>query len=301
MQLLPDAVHVSKLNAKAAGTSWTGSVDLPRGCGTPDACLVHFSLNTKQVDLSNIHSWLNPNAKRPWYRVLTSTSESRPAWWTSVHAVGRISADEFHLHNLKATHISSNLTIEHAKLQFSALGADLLGGKYRGEWKVEFANKPAICAGTGTLTAISLSTIAEAMNDGWVAGLADGSYEIKGPCLADFWEKADGNVHVEVRDGLFPHILFADSTEPLRASEIKGKARLHAGDIEIANTQLVSSDGTYQLTGTVSLDRQMNLKLTRISNNPDNAGYSISGTLETPRITALTRTEQARLKTPPSQ
>ena len=302
MQLLPEAVHVSKMNARAAGSLWTGSVDLPRGCGTPDACLAHFSLSTKSVDLGKINNWLNPNVtKRPWYQVLTSNSESHPAWWTSVRAVGRISADEFHVHNIDATLVSANLMMERGKLQFSAVRADLLGGSSTGEWKVEFANKPAICSGTGTLAGVSLSTIADAMNDGWVEGLADGSYEVKGPCLADFWEKADGNVHVEVRDGIFPHILFADSTEPLRASEIKGKARLHAGDIEISETQLVSSDGIYRVAGTVSLDREMNLKLTRISNNPDNAGYSISGPLETPRITALIRTEQARLKAPSSQ
>lgn len=301
MQLLPDAVHVLKLNAKAAGASWTGSVELPRGCGTPDACLAHFSLNTKQLHLSNINDWVNPNAKRSWYQVLTSTSQDRPAWWTRVHAVGRISTDEFQVRNIEATRVSTNLTIEHGKLQLSGLNADLLGGKYKGEWKVEFANKPAICTGTGTLTDISLATIAEAMNDGWVTGFADGNYEVKGPCLADFWEKADANVHVEVRDGIFPHILFADNTEPLRASEIKGKAHLHGGAIEIGDTELVSRDGTYRLTGTVSLDRQVNMKLTRVSNNPDNFGYSISGTLETPRISALTRTEQARLKTPPAQ
>ncbi len=31
MQLLPDGVRVGKLNAKAAGTLWTGSLEMPRG------------------------------------------------------------------------------------------------------------------------------------------------------------------------------------------------------------------------------------------------------------------------------
>ncbi|HKU24784.1 MAG TPA: AsmA family protein [Candidatus Sulfotelmatobacter sp.] len=301
LQLMPEVIHLSKLNAKAGGSLWTGSVDLPRGCGTPDACLAHVSLNTKRLDLSGINTWLNTGAiKHPWYQVLTSTLESRPAWWTSVHAVGRIAADVFYLHNVQATRVSANLSMEQGKLQLSGFNADLLGGKYKGEWKVEFANKPALCTGTGTLTGISLATIAESMNDGWVAGSADGSYEVKGPCV-EFWQKAEGVMHVQVRDGILPHILLAGSTEPLRASELKGKAHLQGGDIEISDTQMISPDGTYGLTGTVSLDRQVNLRLTRVPNQQENAGYTISGTLETPRITALTRTEQARLKTPPSQ
>ena len=88
---LPDAVHVVRLNANAAGTAWTGSVDLPRGCGTPDACPVHFALNTNKTALSDLQEWLNPNPrKRPWYRVLTMGGEARPAWWTTLQPAAEL-------------------------------------------------------------------------------------------------------------------------------------------------------------------------------------------------------------------
>ncbi len=54
MHLLPDEVRVAKLTAKAADASWTGSLEMPRGCGTPGACEVHFVLNANQIALSEL-------------------------------------------------------------------------------------------------------------------------------------------------------------------------------------------------------------------------------------------------------
>lgn len=297
MQLLPDAVHVVRLNAKAAGTSWTGSLDLPRGCGTPDACPVHFVLNSNHVTLRDVQEWINPGAKkRPWYRVLGPSSDTHPAWLTGLRATGHISVDRFQVQAVEATHASANVNLENGKLQFAALNADLLDGKHRGEWKVDFSKKPAICVGSGNFSDVSLAAISNAMNDEWVAGIANASYELKGTWPADFWQSVEGKMHVEIRDGLFPHVLIGDGTQPLQARHINGQARLHNGEIEITDTELVSPEGTYQLSGTASLNREVDLKLTRIPNSPTSVGYSIGGTLEAPRVAPLSGTEQARLK-----
>jgi hypothetical protein len=302
MQLQPDAVHILKLNAKAAGTSWMGSMQLPRGCGTPDACTVQFSLNTNKVSLSDINEWVNPGSKkRPWYRVLGGNSDSRPAWWTTLHASGRITAERVQVHGIEATHVSSTVNLEDGRLRLSGLNADLLEGKHRGEWKLDFAKAPAVCAGTGNLMAVSLSAMASAMNDGWIAGTANAGYEVKGTCATDFWQVADGKLRIEVADGTFPHVMVGDGTEPLQASELNGEARLHGGKLEIADMQLTAPEGTYQLTGTASLNRQLDLKLTRLAGGPINAGYSIGGSLESPRVAPLSGAEQAGMKSLPTK
>ena len=297
IQLLADTVHVARLNANAAGTTWTGSVDLPRGCGTPDACPVHFALNTNKVRLSDVLESLNPNSrKRPWYRVLTMGGVAHPTWWTTLHASGRFTAGSFQIHGIEATHISATLNVQDGKVRVAGLTADVLQGKYRGDWNVNFLKTPAICAGTGELADISLAAIADAMNDGWVAGTANANYELKAPCPADFWSSAEAKLHVDVTDALFPHVIIGDGSEALQASHIKGQARLHDGQIEITDTHLNSPDGTYDLTGTASLKRDVDLKLTRISTGPAEPGYRIGGTLEAPRVAPLSRTEQAQLK-----
>lgn len=297
MQLLADAVHVVRLNANAAGAAWTGSLDLPRGCGTPDGCALHFTLNTNKVALSDLQQWLNPKSrKRPWYRVLTMGGEARPTWWTTLHASGRVTAGRFQIHGIEATHVSANLNVQDGRLRVAGLTADVLQGKYRGDWNVNFLKTPAVCSGTGDLAGISLAAIADVMNDGWVAGTANASYDLKAPCSADFWPSAEAKLHVEVTDALFPHVMIGNGSEALQASHLEGQARLHDGQIEITDTHLISPDGIYDLTGTASLEREVDLKLTRTSNAPAEPGYRIGGTLEAPHVAPLSRTEQAQLK-----
>lgn len=296
MQLVPDAVHLVHLNANAAGTTWTGSVDLPRGCGISANCPVHFALGANKVVLSTVKEWLNPTSKkRPWYQVLAA-NEARPAWWTSLHASGRITAGRLQVHGLDASHVSANVNVEDGKLRLTGITADLLQGRHRGEWKVDFSKAPATCTGTGDLAGISLAVIASAMNDAWIAGTANATYELKGPCPGNFWSAAEGKLHVEVKDGIFPHVMVGDGSEALQASRIQGEARLHAGQIEISNTQLILPEGIYELTGTASLKRDVDLKLRRVSNEPAELGYKISGTLEAPRVAPLSHPEQAQLK-----
>jgi hypothetical protein len=297
LQLLPEAVHVSRMNARAAGTTWTGSLEMRRGCGTPAACPVRFALNTRQVATSDISAWTNPGPrKRPWYQVLAPSREATPSALGSLHASGRVTAEHVLLHGVDATHVSVTISLENGKLQFSDLNANLLGGEHRGDWKIDFGAKAAICKGSGTLSGVALAELAGAMNDDWVTGTGNASYEVKGTCPADFWKSADGSLRAEIRDGVFPHISLADGAEPLQVTRLSGQAQLHDGKIEITETKLDSPDGTFQLTGTASLQREVDLKLTRVSNIPTNSGYTIGGTLSEPHITPLTSAEQAQLK-----
>jgi hypothetical protein len=48
------------------------------------------------------------------------------------------------------------------------------------------------------------------------------------------------------------------------------------------------------------LQREIEVKMTHVPGGA-NTGYTISGTLDAPLVTPLTRTEQARLKTLPTK
>jgi len=88
-----------------------------------------------------------------------------------------------------------------------------------------------------------------------------------------------------------PHIALASDEGPLRVTRWQGHARLRAGKIEIEQGKLVSPSGAYEMTGTASLGRALDLKLTRAG-----AGYSITGTLAEPRVEMSTAETQAQLK-----
>jgi hypothetical protein len=214
----------------------------------------------------------------------------------SLQASGRVTAEHVLIQGIDSTHVSANFSLGNGKLQLSEINANLLGGEHHGEWRVDFGAKGALCKGNGTFSGVALAELAAAMHDDWLNGVGNASYEVKGPCPADFWKSSDGTLRADITGGVFPHISLGDNTEPLQVTRMSGVAQFHGGKIEISETKLDSPDGTFQLTGAVSLQREVDLKLTRVSSSPGTSGYTIGGTLSEPRIAPLTSAEQAQLK-----
>jgi uncharacterized protein involved in outer membrane biogenesis len=299
MQLLPDEVRIRRLNATAAGTSWSGSLTAPRGCGTPAACQAHFKLHANQIALGGLRDWVSPSPKeRPWYRVLERNAQAGPPFLMNVRASGELVVDHLQVQRLEATRVSAKVSLDSGKLQISELNANLLGGQHRGEWQADFTVKPAVCKGGGTLTDASLADVSDAMNDKWVSGIANATYDVKGPCPAEFWTSAEGLLEFDMRDGVLPHLSFGEDAEPVKVTRFAGQARLQAGQIEMTDTSLHSPDGKFQLSGTATLKGELDLKLARTPNAASAAaGYTVTGTLAEPRVIPLISPEtQANLK-----
>ena len=301
--LLPGVVRIAKLNANAAHAAWTGSLELPRGCGTPGACAVRFNLSANEVSFSQVSQWVNPGPKKqPWYRLLSSSISSAPSILASLRASGKVSAGRLVIRDLALTHVSANVNLDSKKLRFSEIRGDVLGGKQRGEWQVDFSVKPPVYTGKGVVTGISLGPLS-ATKDEWIAGTADGSYEMTGTGSTggEFWQSAKGAVHFEMRNGTLPHISLGESAEPLKVGRFEGSARLRDFTLELQEGELDSPEGLFRVSGTASLGRDLDLKLERspaadpASSTP--AGYAITGTVTDPRVVALTSPEtRAQLK-----
>jgi hypothetical protein len=304
LKLLPDETRVEKLNAQAADAHWTGSIALPRGCGAPGACMVHFNLNTEEVGLEKLHEWLSAQPReRRWYQVLSATEPAAPTFLQSLRASGKVSAGRLRIHNLLANKVSASLELERGKLKVSGWRADVLGGKHQGDWQVDFAEENPVYAGSGSFSAISLGQIADTMHDPWIAGTATGTYQIEasGADSAAFWQTAEGELQFDMRDGLLPHIALSSDEGPLHVIRWQGDARLRHGKIEIPYGKLISPAGAFEISGSASLGRLLDLKLARDTDvKPGQAGtmiYSITGTVAEPLITRTVAPEtQAQLK-----
>jgi hypothetical protein len=303
LQLLPDEARVKELNALVAGAHWTGSLELPRGCGTAGACLVRFNLNTEETALGDLYKELSSQpSRRRWYQMLTS-AEAAPTFLESLRGAGNVSVGRLRIHNLIANRVSASLELERGKLKISDLRADLLGGKHRGEWKADFTAAPAMYTASGMVTGTSLQQIAVAMHDPWISGTADWTYRISASCAdaAAFWESAEGELQFGMRDGVLPHISLTGDEGPLQVVRWQGRANLLDGKIEIEKSKLISAAETYEISGSASLGQVLDLKLAK-STDPKPAGagamvYSITGPLREPRVELIPTPEtQARLK-----
>jgi hypothetical protein len=123
-----------------------------------------------------------------------------------------------------------------------------------------------------------------------IAGAVDASYEVKGTCKG-FWDVAEGSLQFDWRDGILPRVQIGDDPGALKITRMTGDARLKQGEFAIENGKLDSAAGKFQVSGTATLSRELNLKLARVGG----PGYAITGTLAEPTVTAVTGAEQARV------
>jgi hypothetical protein len=180
------------------------------------------------------------------------------------------------------------------------LTADLLGGKHRGAWQADFSVRPPVCGGSGNVSGASLAILAASMTagaetDSSMTGTANAAYELKGNCPSEFWPSAEGTWTFDIRDGSFPRITLAEDGGPLRVARLAGKARLHGEALEIKDAKLESAIGKFELSGSASFKREIDLKLSRTG--ATGAGYAVTGTLAAPHVAPLSGSEtQAQLK-----
>ena len=300
--LSKDEARMEKLKARIANAHWAGVVSLPRGCGIPGACAASFELKTDQVALSGLRDGLQPpKADRRWYQVLAS-QPAAGSFLQNLRARGTISAGRMLIHNVAARQVSAALDLKQGTLKISDLTAEVLGGKHHGNWQIDFSGNLPVYTGSGTLTAISLGEMANAMHDPWISGSASGEYQLKvsGTDPAAFWKSADGTLRFNIWDGLLSHIALNGDGPPLRIGQWRGRIQLRDGKIEIERGKLTSPLGVYDVSGTASIKRELDFKLSQDSEAGDHAqpvAYTVTGTLAAPHVTVVAPPQtQARLK-----
>ena len=295
IELTPGAAEVRKVSASAAGNAWRGSLTIPRPCDTPRACVIGFDLHTDEFVTDNLAALVNAvPGKQPWYRFLSSPAQSKP-YLASIHAAGRLTAGRVLIHNLVANRVSAEVELEQGRLQLSNLRAEVLGGRHTGEWLVDFTVNPPTYRGNGTLEKVALGQVAEAMHDAWITGTANVEYRAatQGWTKTELLSHANAGFQMEARDGSLPHLTLAGESSPLRVNRFTGQLLLRAGKFEIEAGKLQTPGGIYQLSGTASLGRVLDIKLAREGAR----GFNITGTLNQPRVTLNTTPEtQAALK-----
>jgi len=191
--------------------------------------------------------------------------------------------------------VSADVELDKGRLRLSDLRGDVLGGRHVGEWEADFAAKPPAYSGTGTLERIALSQLSESMKDDWVTGSATAAYRVKASGLdaAELFASATGTVKVDARDGLLRHIALGEGAAPLQMNRLAAHLSLQDGKFKIQEGKLETTMGSFQVSGTASLARVVNLKLTR----EGVPGFNIKGTLMEPHVSPILAPEtRAALK-----
>ena len=287
----PDKFSVQKLSAQTGTTHWTGSVAAPRHCAP--ACQFQFDLTADQLSAQDLTELFTPHpAKRPWYRILNSNDLQGPSPLLALQARGSLHVARLELKKVHATQVVTQLVLDRGKLTFTALRAQLLQGTHQGTWKMDASTLPLRYHGAGTLQNISLAHLATLMDDDWISGNADGSFDLEaaGGSFQELLANSDGRLQFVMRNGSLTHVELPGSDGPLPVHRFTGSWRLKKNAWQLSGGKLESRDGFYQLSGIATSDNGLDFVLTR----GDEQSWSLTGTLSRLRIDSASRTEISR-------
>ena len=293
--LTPDQINVQSVTALAADTLWQGSLTLPRQCAVPDSCPIRFDLHADEIATDRLNQLINSHVrKQPWYGFLSSSASGVP-YLLTVHAAGKLTANHVVVRKLIGNRVSANVELNKGKLRLSDLRGDVLGGKHIGEWEADFTVKPPEYSGSGTLERVSLDQLSANMHDDWITGSGSATYRVKtsGLDATELFASAVSTLTMDARDGTLPHIALGEGTGPLQMRRLAARLSLRDGEFEVQEGKLETTTGTFQVSGTASLIRVLNLKLTR----EGAPGFNVTGTLTEPHVSPTVSPEtQAALK-----
>jgi len=293
ISLAPDQSSIIVLGAAFEGVHSTidGSVQLPRHCDFGPQCLVRFDLKADQLSSDELNRLLNPQLRNhPWYQFV---SGGRSSGLRRLCAEGRLATGKLLIKSLAANHASADVRLAEGLLELSNARADILGGRHQGRWQADFTGNVPSYSGAGMLDGASMTQLSTLMHDNWAAGSAHIEYSanLAGWNAPDLAESLTAKVDFQWRDGILRHIA-AHGSEPMRFSRLRGHAELEEGKMTFTGSSMQAASGIYQLEGTATLGRELDLKLVPRSGPAINIG----GTLQKPRVSAAPPDSRVALK-----
>jgi uncharacterized protein involved in outer membrane biogenesis len=306
VSLTPDAVLLQKLVAHTGDVHWTGTVTAPRHCAAaatlpgdsaspgsaiPAAgpvCNFQFDLAADRLSTGDLADWFIPHrAKRPWYRLLTPETSPGISPLLGIQARGNLRVGSFALKTIAASQVSSQVAIARGKITLNNLRAQLLQGTHQGNWIIDASNDDASnprlhYQATGTFHDIALQHVAALMNDPWITGTADATFDLDGSAntFSEVPAHSDAKLQFVMRNGSLPHIAIPGTHAPLAVHRFVGTLGLKKGAWDLAHGQLETRDTSYRVSGTASPEGEVDFAL---RSSKDQA-WTLTGTLAKPHI-----------------
>lgn len=280
LSLTPAEINVKKLSASLAGSTWQGTLTLPRPCAIQETCAAHFNLQAAELTDATLDSLLITSSSERWYNLL---SRPTPSYLSKLRATGQLSIASVEIYKLSGSDFQANADLENNTLKLSNVRTKLLGGKHTGTFTMDFAAADPTFHASGTFDHIDLEKLADLMDDGWVSGSADSTYDFSGSgkSIAAILSSSTAELYIKGSDCAFPHLTL-EGDDPLRMEHFSSDILFSNGRFQIKQGVFNTDDGQYVLNGTASLSRDINLKLTR-SDGPE---FDVHGSLSQPRVSA---------------
>jgi uncharacterized protein involved in outer membrane biogenesis len=288
-------MRIEDLVASVDTVSVSGTAVFPRSCADDQPCVSRLNLQFEEIDPEKLNALLNPRLKqRPWYRFFGGGDKEQSVLST-MNAKGTVTAKRVVLRAISGGKASSNFELKNGKLTLTDIRADAMGGLFAGTLTADFSGKEPKYESAGALTQANLSQLNAPTKDSWGTAIAYGNFKLQmsGWTAADLAASAEGDAQFEFRDGTLRHIMLDRNGAPLRFTSFAAKMSFDGGRIHLPASKLLTQNGIYQVSGTATLNRELELQL----NSSSGTAYKVTGTLDKPQVVAVpAREAEASLK-----
>ncbi|HVJ06532.1 MAG TPA: AsmA family protein [Candidatus Saccharimonadales bacterium] len=266
-------------SATVAKIALSGSASFPRICDGESACDSTFDLNTDDLNPERWNEVLNPHLKeRPWYRLFGSGAENNVI--ANLHSTGHFTARRMTLGTTVASAFETNFTVSNHVLELKNAHADLLGGSFSSDWKIDFNGNEPTYESTGTAARIQVEKLATVVK----ATLGSGALALKYKMAMSGWDSTtlaqSAKVETDFDWSGGALRISPDGKSPLRVRSGSGKVALGHDGWTISGSQWNTPTGLYRLTGTASRDLALTMEFTQ----ENGAVWKVSGTLLKPQL-----------------
>ncbi|MBV8207254.1 MAG: hypothetical protein JO041_10710 [Acidobacteria bacterium] len=288
LELTPSVATLRNISGTfPGGPVFSGTVQVPRGCGHPQDCVAVFNLRSAELDLSRVRLALAAQAQSPWYRVFTPAAPA-PSFFGRVRATGHLSLSRLAIHSLVATRVEANASLDNGVLQLDSVDAQIFGGRHRGAWSADFSGPEPRYSGRGRVLRALPVQAAPWIADDCCSGAVDFTFTVylAGTGSAELLRSATADIDFTWRNGALnrfalpvrlPRVGPSESAGALHFAQFTGHAALRQSSLELTRSRMRARTGLYRVSGTVSPDRRLALMLASNSGQ-----YSIGGTLDAP-------------------
>jgi hypothetical protein len=298
MELTPTIAALRKMTASLgqAGPSFSGSIQIPRGCGHPEECIADVDLRTAELNPDSLAPLLASDAHAQWYRFFASQKAEQPSLLMRARANGHVAIDRLCTATLEATNVNAEI-------------AHLLGGTQLGEWRADFTGTAPKYSGQGTIMRAAMSRLPATGVLPCCSGTVNLTYSahFTGKSRAELLESATAEASFTWNNGALNRFSFPFEAKanhpagiaagsPLRFSKFSGTAELRDGAVQLTRSKIVSAGGIYQVSGTLTFDRHLVMTFASTSQR-----YIVGGTLDEPLIAMEAQRAASRaVPTPPA-
>jgi hypothetical protein len=285
--LTPQEISLQKISAALSGThsQFDGTIASPRVC-EEQPCPVRFDVHASEIDFDELNRILNPKfQKTNWLGQRKNTGSQTDSKLFNLDLIGQLTADRVIMKQLVATNVIAHLAKDNGTVNLSSVRADVLGGKYRGNWRAEFGPSGAAYKGDGNIDHASLAQVSALTADSWGTGTVNGEFKVAlaGTDASALRDSLTGSSTFVWEGGSIRRFVAPQFPAGLQFTRWTGKVNVNSGAIQWLDSTMDSSAGKYRISGSATLNRELRLNLVG-----DKHQILVTGTLEHPQITSET-------------